>query len=643
MKSFLSLLFIFISTCLFAQFANQYPDENKNQSSFQKKSDYQLYYNPLLDKYNIHFLKLDLNITDQSISLSGNATITGKAQGGSLDTLVFDFKDNMIVDSVFINGQKKVVTRGNDEIKYIFNPVLNEGDEFTAQIYYKGTPTGGGVSSGLSSTWGKRVTWTLSESFHAYEWWPCKQVLSDKIDSAFLYFTCDDDCMVGSNGLLKTVTPLSGNKKRYEWKTFHPINYYLISYSVAEYQDYSLYAYPTGSDPILIQNFIYNHPDCLSNYKSQIDQTADFIELFSEKFGLYPFANEKYGHCLALLGGGMEHQTMTTLNSFSYNLVSHELAHQWFGDYVTCASWQDIWINEGFASYCEYIALENLVSIYEAQSWLTSAFQKAMESPTGSVYIPFADAFNEGRIFSSSLSYKKGAALLHMIRNQINNDELFFLTLKNYISQYQNNVATGDDFKNVIQETTQMNFDLFFDQWYYGKGYPSFNLAYSQSEDTLFMKVTQKTSSTSTPLFNMYVEYKIYYETSDTMVRLFQDVNPQTYKIPITERVRSLSVDPSNKILNGNGVVVSSEELIKHDVSFDIYPNPASDFLAINIPDINNEDASIEIYNTNGVLISRYNVNEKESIIDLSNYISGIYTIRLTYKEISGSKRFVKK
>jgi len=644
MKTFLCILFFFIAPFIHAQYADTNPDEFKSSSSYKHRSDYQLYYNPLLDKYDIHFVKLDLNVSDQSTYISGNTTIVGKATETSLDTLVFDFKDNMIVDSVLINGIKRTITRSNNEIIYIFSPAIPSGGEFTAQIFYRGTPTGGGVSSGLSSSWGKRVTWTLSESFHAYEWWPCKQVLSDKIDSAYLYFTCDDDCMVGSNGLLKNITTLPGSKKRFEWKTYYPINYYLISFSVAEYIDYSLYAYPTGSDPVLIQNFIYNHPNCLSYYKSSIDKTAAFIELFSDKFGLYPFADEKYGHCLALIGGGMEHQTMTTLNSFSYNLVSHELAHQWFGDYVTCATWQDIWINEGFASYSEYIALENLVSYNDAQTWLIDAFRRAMDSPTGSVYIPFEDAFNEGRIFSSNLSYKKGAALLHMIRYQINDDELFFSALKNYLSQYKNDVATGDDFRAVVEETTAMDFGLFFDQWYYGKGYPSFFVNYTQTADTLTMEVTQNTTTSITPVFNMFIEYKLFYATSDTSVRLYQNEKIQTYKIPIKDRVIGLAVDPSNRILNGPGLIVSSEEMVTEKMSFDVYPNPTKDYLNIrlNTPE-KISDGLLQIFDAGGRLVYKKETLENELTINLSDYNTGIYIVLLNYNRKVVSKRFVKK
>src|SRR4030042_2366906 len=125
--------------------------------------------------------------------------------------------------------------------------------------------------------------------------------------------------------------------------------------------DYSIYSRPEeAEEPVLVQNFIYNDSASLSANRELIDNTAAMIELFSDLFTVYPFKDEKYGHCVAPMGGGMEHQTMTSLSGFNFDLVSHELAHQWFGDLVTCSTWQDIWINEGFASYSEYIAIDSL-------------------------------------------------------------------------------------------------------------------------------------------------------------------------------------------------------------------------------------------------------------------------------------------
>ncbi|OFX24604.1 MAG: hypothetical protein A2041_01075 [Bacteroidetes bacterium GWA2_31_9b] len=642
MKSLSFFILLLTTNFVFAQYSDINPDSYKSRSSASNKSTVLKYYNPLLDNYDISFVALDLNVTDQSVNVSGNALINATVVSDIMDTLIFDFKNNLIIDSVMINGIKKSVSHSNNEILYIFNPSITKGDEITAQIFYKGTPSGGGVTTEYSSSWGKNATWTLSESFHAYEWWPCKQVLSDKIDSVYLNFTCHNNCKVGSNGLLTNVTSIAGDKSRYEWKCYYPINYYLISYAVSEYQDYSLYAYPENNNPILVQNFIYNTTECLEYYKSQIDETANFIELFSNKFCLYPFANEKYGHCLTELGGGMEHQTMTTLGGFGYNLVSHELAHQWFGDYVTCASWQDIWINEGFASYSEYIALENLASYNDAQNWMVTAHDYAFNEPNGSVYIPFEDASDENRIFNYGLSYKKGASIIHTIRHEINNDELFYATLNNFLTHYKNSVATGDDFKNVLENITSIDFDLFFEQWYYGKGFPSFYVRYSQENDTLQMNVTQNTSSTSTPLFNMFVDYKIKYSSGDTLIRLFQEEKTQIYKIPIKKTVTGIVIDPDNWILNGASTAVSIDT-VEPQLSFELFPIPADDNLNIKLNNTFGQvTRSVQIYDIKGSLLIHLQTNKTFIPVDISNLNTGIYFLKISSNKNSKSQRFIK-
>ncbi|HAN18935.1 MAG: hypothetical protein A2X13_11930 [Bacteroidetes bacterium GWC2_33_15] len=641
-KIFFVILFLF-PLLGFTQYSETHPDAYKSNLATRYKSDIIKYYNPLLDNYDIRFVTLDLNVSDQSISVSGNTILKAAVVVDDFDTLVLDFKDNMIIDSAIINGNKESVTHDNDEITYIFNPVLQQGDEITVQVFYHGTPTGGGVTNDYSSTWGKYVTWTLSESFHAYEWWPCKQVLSDKIDSVYLNFTCDDDCMVGSNGLLTSVVSLSENKKKFEWKSYYPMNYYMISFAVAEYQDYSIYANPSGSSPVLIQNFIYNRDGCLDSYKSQIDETANFIELYSEKFCLYPFSNEKYGHCLTELGGGMEHQTMTTLGSFGYTLVAHELAHQWFGDYVTCASWQDIWINEGFASYSEYIAIENLQSLPAAKTWMTNAHNYAFNEPSGSVYIAFEDAADETRIFNYYLSYKKGASIIHTIRHEINNDDLFYATLKEFLNRYKDSVATGEDFKNTLEDIASIDFDLFFEQWYYGKGFPTFNLGYSQTNDTLTFTVTQNTSSASTPLFNLFVDYKISYSTSDTIVRLYQDEKVQTFKIPIRGVVTSITVDPDNWILNMPGTVVSIENQIENEPALTLFPNPVKEILTISLRSKNETgEKQVQIYDNQGHLIYSLITHENEIPVNLSGLKTGIYFLKIISNGNSLSQKFLK-
>ena len=640
MKRILILLTFSIPFSLFAQFVN--PDEYKATRKSAKNEKIDIYYNKQLDKYDLYFVKLDIEVSDQSTYISGNASLEAKATE-SLDTLLFDFSNYMTIDSVLINDSKLTVNHQNNIIEYVFINPLAINEKFKVQIFYHGTPSGGGVSNSYSSEWSKNVTWTLSESFHAYEWWPCKQVLSDKIDSTHIFLTCDADCKAGSNGLLTNIVDLPNNKKRFEWKSNYPINYYLISFSVAEYQEYNIYANPEGSDSVLIQNFIYNTSGCLEYYKSDIDNTSDFIELYSDKFGLYPFSNEKYGHCLAEIGGGMEHQTMTTLGNFGYLLVAHELGHMWFGDYVTCATWQDIWINEGFASYTEYVALENLQSLTDANNWMNTAHTYAFQEALRSIYIPFAEAFDEGRIFNYKLSYKKGAAILHTLRHEINNDELFFSSIREYLNIYADSVATGDDFKNVMESETGIDFDPFFDQWYYGKGYPRFDVGYSQTNDTLYLTVSETASSSQTPLFQLYVDYKIYYSTGDTTLRLFQSKNTEIFEIPFSKQISNIIVDPDNWIANTQGTVTSTESLENNKDLFIFYPNPAQDYITINFNfKLVGGEKQIEIIDVNGRLINTYKTFNEVLPIDVSNLSEGIYFIKVISLNNINSYKFIK-
>jgi aminopeptidase N len=591
--SVLFLLFVFVSASwsqhLFDE--NSYTEKCGHKHRFSNENAKITYLqSPLVNKYDVKFYFLNIEVNNNATTVAGNVLIKAKTTA-VMDTFVVELLSNMTVDSVKINNVIKTFTHIDDHIYIKTGTAIPNNTLFTAQIYYHGTPPNpvgffGGIFNKTSGSWGNQVTYTLSEPYNARVWFPCKQVLTDKADSSWMFITTNGAHMAGSNGKLTNVVTLSGGKKRYEWKSKYPIAYYLISLSVTGYVDYRIYAKPTAlpGDSILIQNFIYNNPSTLPFFKSEIDKTKNFTEKMSDLFGLYPFYKEKYGHCMAPFSGGMEHQTMTSQGYFTSFLTAHELGHQWFGDNVTCATWNDIWVNEGFASYSEYLMAEFLPSLMSQTpaAWMLDAHSNVMSVPDGSVYVPLASTYDENRIFSSRLTYDKGAAIIHNLRFEMQNDSLFFKTLRDYQTLYKDSVATGLQFKQVAENVSGKNFTDFFNQWYFGEGFPIYNVNYTKTHaDTLKITVTQTTSApTKTSLFKGLVEYKLVTTTGDTIVKLYQTANTNTFKVKTNRTVTNIVVDPNNWIINQVGTVTHISDNTEIPLA-QIYPNPATDYLNI--------------------------------------------------------------
>ncbi len=372
---------------------------------------------------------------------------------------------------------------------------------------------------------------------------------------------------------------------------------------MADYAEYTIEARPSGLvNPVVIQNFVYDVPGCLESYKEKIDVSIPMMELYSDLFGPYPHRDEKYGHYLWPRGGGMEHQTMTGMGNFEFYLVAHEMGHSWFGNYVTCATWQDIWINEGFATYAGYLATENLAPDYAAGE-IDYRFERAMLEPDGSVYVPAQEAENDSRIFSSNLSYSKGMALLHMIRFELQNDHLFFEALNSFLQTYGSSVATGLDFKEVLEETSGMDFTDFFDQWYFGYGYPLYSLNWEQQDGILTISSVQTGSSELTPLFKMSMEYKVFYPGGDTTIRVFHQQREESYRFDFQEAVDSIQIDPDNWVLNQvtslEGSALKSERLAQISIS----PNPNAGHFVFKVPEELEGALNVEVYNVTGQLV----------------------------------------
>ena len=654
MKTGLVFLF-FLFLMLPARAQQNYPFEKgfEKLKAFDPDDAWQ---SKFLFDYDVHFYGLDLSVFPDTTFLRGHVTVGATTLVDNLDTFAIELIPQMVVDSAFFDSvQLASPERDADNLLFSIPTIRKKGTSFSVKIYYHGTsPTGGffaGVSTAYNKTWKKQVAWTLSEPFAAKTWFPVKQDLKDKADSAWIFLTVDSGYMAGSEGLLTRIADLGNGKKRYEWKTRYPIDYYLLSFAVSDYRDFSFYAHPgpAPDDSLLVQNYIYNSDAYLQENRKAIERTGRFIELYAKLFGPYPFGREKYGHCLTELHGGMEHQTMTTLGGFGFDLVAHELGHMWFGDNVTCADWSDIWVNEGFATYADYLANEYINGDSIARIFMKHAQDYAMSQPGGSIYIPPDQIYpgNEWRIFNGRLSYDKGAAIIHMLRHEIGDDTVFYRVLKTYQKNYAGGTATGADFKSTVNAVTGKDFTRFFDQWYYGEGYPVFYIQWYRKADTVFLFSTETTSTQNPAFFKMLQDYQfVFSDGSDTVVRLWQTSNTEQYKVVFPhsgKEIKALHVDPFHwnlqKVYTTDYVGIRESE---NPVSFTLGPVPATRFLWMQLLHPSRQPVRVEIMDIQGRKVLTTSFSGTRLRLDVSGLKHGLYVVRASVNGHGFIRKFIR-
>ncbi len=592
-------------------------------------------YDKRMDDYDVTYTKLDLHADNSSTYIGGSATTIAQVTAVAMQQYVFELIDTLTIDSVVVNGQILDVRSAGFVHEIDLPQALQRGATFTAQVYYHGTPPyttemiRAGIRHVFSEEWGIWATYTLSEPYAAREWWPCKQSLTDKIDSSDVWITVPDSLKAGSNGILERITAIPGGFNRFEWRSRFPIDYYLVSLAVSSYIDYSYFIHFEGSsDSTLCQNYIYDRPGILDTYKTAIDSTTLMMAYFSELFGRYPYWAEKYGHCLVPLGGGMEHQTMTTLGSFASGLVAHELGHQWFGDYVTCGTWSDIWLNEGLATYTEYIFIDRFQGHRYAIDKMKAIHEDVLTEPGGSVYC--TDVADVGRLFNGRLTYSKGGAVVHSLRHLIQNDSIFFSLLRDYLQHFAHSTVTTDQFRDFVAQYTGKDMDTFFSQWVYGEGYPVYKIAWNQEDGRVFLRLEQSASlPESVTLFSTPLDIRLSGERLDTVIRIYNNQLIQLFAFEDCPPVQRIDIDPEYHVLKRVDSIRRDYSLTSIN-GFDttlslVYPNPsAGNWTVEGLP----ANCSLRLTDMTGrVVWEGNNGHDNAILIDGRRYATGQYIL----------------
>ena len=627
-----SLFFFLLPIVLIAQ---NYDEELDNIVAFEsniasKKIDFKTNLNTA--NYDLKYHKLEFNLDPSSAYLEGQITSHYVAKE-DLNQVVFDLTENMNVSDVYhlYSGALLNFVHTPDDELIIDLPVLqNAGVMDSLKVIYSGNPISSGFGSYEQSDHnGSPIIWTLSEPYGAKGWWPCKQDLNDKIDLIDVFITTpkfnsnNEENIAVSNGLeISQIT--SGQDKTTHFKHQYPIPAYLIAISVTNYLTYNHVVDNNGS-PFEIVNYVY--PENYDNANQSTPITVDIMNLFSGLFEEYPFSNEKYGHAQFGWGGGMEHTTVSFMGGFSRGLIAHELAHQWFGNKVTCGSWKDIWLNEGFATYLSGLVIENFDGFESFTSWKQNRINSITSQPGGSVYIIDNDT-TSSRIFNGRLSYSKGAMVAHMLRKELS-DAIFFESLQNYLADpdLSYGYAKSDDFIVSVEETVQVDLTEFFNDWLYGEGYPTYTIEWSQpSENLARFVINQAQSHWTVDFFESKVTLKLNGTNGENITTTLDNTyNGQEFFQTVLFDISDVEFDPYYDIISKNNEVVLSltSNDIQNEVS--ISPTPTNNKFKI-IKPRNLTIDSLIIYNVSGQNVAS---RKYSKYIDVRDFSPGQYFIKL--------------
>ena len=534
----------------------------------------------------------------------------------------FDLTDSLTVDSVKCNSELTTFTHSSNKIDIALLMPMGINSISPIEVFYHGSPPQSGFGSFIVSKHGdEHILWTLSEPYGARDWWPCKESLQDKIDSIDVFITCPSRYKAASNG--KLISDLvSGTNKTAHWKHRYPIATYLVGIAVTNYESYSDFLDLPDGKKIEVLNYVY--PEYLTIAKTKSSDILDILAFYNSRFITYPFASEKYGHAQFGWGGGMEHQTMSFMTSLDFELVAHEMAHQWFGDFVTLASWHDIWLNEGFATYLSALVYENLLNGYYWPIWKENTIKKITSEPGGSVYV--ADTTDVNRIFNGRLSYSKGAYLLHMLRWEMS-DTLFFKGLKNYLTDpdIANGFATQEKFVKHMEAAADTTFTEFFNDWYYGEGYPLFQLTYFTDYSNLGkikLRIHQNQSNTSIPFYEMHVPIRAWTGGKSKDLRLYNTMQDQEFTIS-THAIDSIQFDPEKWLLAKSDIITPVLHVSK-STQIQIFYEPSKKQLRVILPNPSGNE-TLRIIDLKGRIVKVYGLSGIDTYVDISYLKTGIY------------------
>lgn len=497
--------------------------------------------------YDVQHYQLDLFIDPETRYLEGTATLTVRATYHHLATLYLDLR-GMEVGRVTVDGVDTTYKVLKRKLGIQLPIPIDYGGIFEVVITYRGHPASTNTPYGVFFTVGLEYTENPARLSFANQpdgantWFPCNDHPIDRATYAF-NLTVPESYVAVANGVpVGSSSDAATQLSRFEWVMDAPTATSLVVVAVA---DYSLVEGMTSSG-VFVRNYMYQGTEeKVSSVLASTDLAFTYLEAL---FGPYPF--DTYGHVVTpMANGAIETQTMVTMprsivqaesEEAMYTLVVHELAHHWFGNTVTLESWQDIWLNEGFATYAEWLALEMR---YGNERPLRQ--RTIQERAIGAAQRTTPLAFPTPRDMFGTDSYVKGAWVLHMLRQQLG-DDVFFGLLRAWVETYPLEPVNTLDFFRFTEQFADRDLTRFRRQWLEKVGIPSYNLLWTQTPEGIILRACN--------LRGVSYEFDVPIvitgtQENETMTINFHLMDDADQSIDLTYTPSEMVIDPQQQVL----------------------------------------------------------------------------------------------
>ena len=494
---------------------------------------------------------LDISLDPASRSFAGSLSVEFTEPDAGNAALKLDMAATLNVESVFLDGQQADFSHQAD-ILAVQLPIGDLLGVHTVTIRYRGGADPHGLRFYKDQD-GYSVA-SFGMPYTAMHWWPVFDSPGLKAHSADIRITLPADMVAVSNGTLEEVEDLRGGLREYHWHEVYPIYPDMVSIAAASYT--KLDASYRSSDGTEVPLRYYVFKEDAERGKNAFAFLPSVLKVYEDLFGPYPFAKEKFGIAEVAFPSFREHQTVPSLGRGLLqgttpvwdlgnvaNVMAHDLAHQWFGNSLTPASWSDVWLNEGFATYA--------VALWHERDGGQAAYRSFMQSLDtqdyiGSVYIQ--DEHDVAAEFTST-TFNKAAWVLHMLRH-VMGDQAFFAALHDYATSNRYGQVDTARWLATCEQHYGKSLGWFFKEWIYGTGEPVFRKDWSQGGGVLRLRVAQVQPG---QVFSLPLEVEIQTDKGSTRQTVWLHGRMQTAELPVQGTVRNLVLDPDGWVLKGAG------------------------------------------------------------------------------------------